>query len=204
MDGTLIRGTTASLFMAERLGNLAAVHELERDFDAGLITTADFADAVAHTHDGLSLVQVQQHLDQLPLILGIAETVAALKQHGVICLIATVSYSCYARVIAERFNFDDHCGAVLHEADGKLIGRMARHLDAHGKRAFVESVAKHHGIAMREVAHVGDAVSDLPTFAAVGKAIAINATPDARAAAHHCVDTEHLAAILPLLDLAET
>jgi phosphoserine phosphatase len=204
MDGTLIRGTTASLFMAERLGNLAAVQGLERGFDAGEITAADFADAVVHTHAGLRLAEVQRHFEQLPLIPGIAETIAALKQQGVICLIATVSYSCYARVIAERFGFDDHCGAVMHETDGRLTGRMARYIDAHGKRAYVESMAQRHDLPMQAVAHVGDSVSDLPTFAAVGKAIAINATADARAAAHHSIDTEHLAEILPLLGLAET
>ncbi len=199
MDGTLIRGTTASLFMAERLDNLKHVEELERRFDIGEITAADFADAVAHTHAGLPVAEVRRHFDELPLIRGIAETVAALKRQGVICLIATVSYSFYARVIAERFEFDDHCGAVMHEADGRLTGRMARYIDAEGKRAFVEAMAKRHGVAMSEVAHIGDSVSDMPTFAAVGKAIALNATQGARAAAHHVLDTEHLTDVLPLL-----
>ncbi|HUN49669.1 MAG TPA: HAD-IB family phosphatase [Candidatus Sulfotelmatobacter sp.] len=199
MDGTLIRGTTASLFMAERLGNLAAVQELERRFDTGEITAATFADAVAHSHLDLLYVDLCRHFDRLPLIAGIAETVAALRRRGIICVIATVSYAFYARVLAERFAFDGHCGAEMHELDGKLTGRMARHIDADGKRAFVEGTARRHGIAMRDVAHVGDSLSDLPTFAAVGKAIAINATANARAAAHHALDTDNLCEVLPLL-----
>src|SRR5271157_3217002 len=142
MDGTLIRGTTASVFMAERLGNLEQVHELERRFDAGAITAGDFADAVAHTYDGLALAELARHFEALPLISGIAETVAALKRRGVVCVIATVSYSCHARIIAERFAFDAHCGAVMHESEGRLTGRMAAYIDAEGKRTFVESMAR--------------------------------------------------------------
>ncbi|MND05046.1 phosphoglycolate phosphatase [compost metagenome] len=55
---------------------------------------------------------------------------------------------------------------------------------------------------MSEVAHVGDSMSDLPLFRVVGRAIAINATPDARAVAHHVLDTDDLSDVLPLLGFA--
>jgi phosphoserine phosphatase len=46
---------------------------------------------------------------------------------------------------------------------------------------------------------VGDSRLDVPLFSRVGYAIALNATPDARAAAHSCLDTEDLTDVLKLL-----
>jgi phosphoserine phosphatase len=199
MDGTLIHGTSASLFMAERLGNLDQVVELERRFDAGTLSTGEFADAVAHTHHGLTTTQVARYFDDVPLIGGIAETLAALRRRGATCVIATLSYSLYARVLAERFGFDGYSGAVLHEVDGVFHGRVTRYFSVHDKRDFVAATARELGISMEEVAHIGDSSGDVPTFATVGRAIAINATVEARAAAHDSLDTDHLADVLPLL-----
>jgi phosphoserine phosphatase len=49
------------------------------------------------------------------------------------------------------------------------------------------------------VAAVGDSRSDVPLFERVGMSIALNATPDARAAATHALDTEDLRDVLALL-----
>jgi len=201
MDGTLIRGTSAALFMAARLGHLDEVEALERRLLQGELTTGQFADTVAHRFAGMPLANVRGHFGALPLIGGIAATVATLKRLGVPCVISTVSYSFYARILVERFGFDDHCGAVMHEDAGVLQGRMARYCSYDDKRAFVERYASERGIAMAEVAHIGDSSSDLPLFAAVGRAIALNATPTARAAAHHALDTDDLGEVLEVLGL---
>ena len=201
MDGTLIRGTSAAEFMAARLGNLAQVQVLERQWLAGELQASQFADAVAHTFTDMPLTDVVRHFEQLPLIGGIERTLERLRRRGIPCVIATVSYAFYARILCQRYGFDDHCGAVMHEAAGVLAGRMARYCHPRDKVSFVEGFAAARGIAMRDVAHIGDSLSDLPLFAAVGQAVALNATPEARAAAHHAIDTEDLADVLDLLGL---
>lgn len=202
MDGTLIRGTSASAFMAERLDHLEEVEELERQFAAGTLAAPQFAEAVAHRFLNYRIADVERHFEEIPLITGIAETIAALRRRGVPCVISTVSFGFYAGVLTRRFGFDGHCGAVMQELEGVLQGCMAGYCTPEDKRAFVEQFAAQRGIAMSDVAHVGDSLSDLPLFRVVGKAIAINATPDARAAAHHALDTDNLADVLSLLGFA--
>lgn len=201
MDGTLIRGTTASLFMARQTDHVEETLELERLFDGGMMTAPEFAERVAPRFAGFPIAEVERLFAPLPLIGGIAEAVAILRRRGIPCVISTVSYSHYAGVLARRFGFDGHCGAVMHEQDGVLQGRMHRHCTPDDKRAFVETFARERGIAMADVAHIGDSLSDLPLFAVVGRAIALNATPNARAVAHHAIDTDHLPDALALLGL---
>jgi phosphoserine phosphatase len=199
IDGTLIRRTTASLHLAERLGHKALVDELELGFFEGRVSASQFADAVAGHYADITVAAAEAHLEALPLIGGIAETVAALNARGILCVISTVSFAFNARFLCRRFGFHGHCGALMHEEDGLLLGRMSRHCSAEDKRDFVIALAAERGIPMTEVAHVGDSVSDLPLFAAAGRSIALNATAPARAAAHHAIDTEDLTDILPLL-----
>jgi phosphoserine phosphatase len=199
MDGTLIRGTSASTFMAARLDHLDEVEELERQFLAGTLTAPQFAETVAHRFLNYRIADVERHFEDIPLIAGIAETLAALRRRDVPCVISTVSYGFYAGVLTRRFGFDGHCGSVMQELDGILQGCMSGHCTPEDKRGFVEQFAATRGIPMSEVAHVGDSMSDLPLFRVVGKSIAINATTDARAAAHHSLDTDNLAEVLPLL-----
>jgi phosphoserine phosphatase len=202
MDGTLIRGTSAAAFMAARLDHVAEATELERLYELGQLTAPHFAETIAHRFLGLSIVEVERHFDEVPLIGGIAETVAALRRLGIPCVISTVSYGFYAGVLMRRFGFDAHCGSVMHELEGVLQGRMHAYCTADDKKCFVENFAAARGIPMAEVAHVGDSISDLPLFAAVGRAVALNATSAARAAAHHAVDTENLMDVLALLGLS--
>lgn len=199
MDGTLIRGTSASAFMAARLDHLDEVEELERQFDAGTLTAPQFAEIVAHRFLNYRIADLERHFEEIPLIAGIAETVMTLRRRGVPCVISTVSYGFYASVLAHRFGFDAYCGSVMQEVDGILQGCMSGHCTPDDKRNFVERFAAARGIPMSEVTHVGDSLSDLPLFRVVGKATAINATPDARAVAHHVLDTDNLADVLTLL-----
>ncbi|MFG3602471.1 HAD hydrolase family protein [Micromonospora chersina] len=67
------------------------------------------------------------------------------------------------------------------------------------KRDFAVSVAAELGVDPKRCVAVGDGRSDVPLFAAVGLAIAFNATPAARAAAHVSFDGPDLRAVLPLL-----
>jgi len=199
MDGTLIRGTSAATFMAARLDHVAEAAELERLYELGQLTAPVFAETIAQRFVGLSIAEVERHFEELPLIGGVGETVARLKQRGIPCVISTVSYGFYAGVLMRRFGFDAHCGSVMHELDGVLQGRMHAYCTPDDKKCFVENFAAARDIAMADVAHIGDSISDLPLFTAVGTAIALNATPAARAAAHHAIDTDDLLDVLKLL-----
>ena len=78
--------------------------------------------------------------------------------------------------------------------------KVAELFDELNKRDFAVSVAAELGVELGRCAAVGDGRSDVPLFAEVGLAIALNATPAARAAAHVSVDGTDLRAVLPILD----
>jgi phosphoserine phosphatase len=67
------------------------------------------------------------------------------------------------------------------------------------KLRFVEDWCAQNGYSMRQVAAIGDSRSDVPLFHRAGMSIALNATPDAQAAASHVLDTEDLRDVLALL-----
>lgn len=77
--------------------------------------------------------------------------------------------------LCERFGFDRACGPRLE-------------------------VAAELGLERNRCAAVGDGRSDIPLFTEVGLAVAFNATPAARSAAHTSVDGSDLRAVLPILD----
>ena len=55
------------------------------------------------------------------------------------------------------------------------------------------------GIALADCAAIGDSTSDLPLFREVGLAIALNGTPEIRAAAALALQTRDLTDVLPWL-----
>jgi len=83
--------------------------------------------------------------------------------------------------------------------DGVLSGAVSRYFDEHDKLLFVEDWCAQNGYSMSQVAAIGDSRSDVPLFHRAGMSIALNATPDAQAAATHVLDTEDLHDVLALL-----
>lgn len=201
LDGTLLPGTSVSLMLAEHVGRLGDMLLLDRAFAAGEISNRAASERCADWFAGLTLVDVADVLVSAPWISGVAETVAALGEAGRRVLLATISWRFAADIVAERFGFEATCGAEMAlNAGCVLSGMVTRFFEPEDKARFVEDWTARHGYQMSQVAAVGDARSDLPLFAAAGWSLALNASPDARAAAEHVIDTEDLRSFLALFD----
>jgi|tagenome__1003787_1003787.scaffolds.fasta_scaffold20936700_3 phosphoserine phosphatase len=192
LDGTLLRGTTVSRLTAERAGRGHEAAVLEERYAAGEIGN----DVVASASLAWLDESAWAALDDAPWIAGIDETIAALRAAGVATLVATLTWRRAAEHLAARHGFDGACGTEVLE-DGTL-----RLCDEQAKAAFVVDWCTRRGIAPARLAAVGDARSDLPLFAQSGLAIALNATPAARAAAQVAIETDDLRDVLPLLGVA--
>lgn len=199
LDGTLLPHDAVSEFLAARLGHTAELAPLEARYRAGLASNAPIAEAQARALDGLALARVEALLAEIPVIGGIARFVAGAKRRGAWLLIATVTWSFAARYFARRFGFDDYCGTVLAERDGHFVGRVARHFDAEDKRAFVAAHCAARGLDLSACVAIGDSRSDIPLFGVAGLAVALNATPEAKAAADVVLAGDDLAAVLALM-----
>jgi phosphoserine phosphatase len=201
LDGTLTRGTTVSEHLAAWLGHADELPELERAYAAHEISNAVVAERTGRHFAGIPVSDVRAQLEQLPLIDGIAETVAALD---VPVLLASVTWSLAVEVIAERFEMVALGGTRMAVAGGRLLGTVARHCNEHDKAAAVRAWCDRHDVPLAALAAVGDSRSDLPLFALAGRAIALNATPAARAAADVAIDADDLRAVLAVLGYSAT
>jgi phosphoserine phosphatase len=199
LDGTLLRGTTVSLLLAEWLGRRTEIAELEEAFHAGEISNSVVADATAGWLAGQSTADVRRVLADGPWIDGMAETFTALREAGSSLLLGTITWSFAAEMLRERHGFAAVSGTVLRVESGVLSGTVGRYFDEHDKARFVEEWCAEHGHSMSQVAAVGDSRSDVPLFRRAGLSIALNATPDARAAATHRLETDDLRDVLALL-----
>jgi phosphoserine phosphatase len=87
----------------------------------------------------------------------------------------------------------------MEVTDRVLSDTVARYFDEFDKARFVDEWCTSNGYSMSQVATVGDSPSDVPLFERVGMSIALNATPDARAAATYVLDTDNLCDVFALL-----
>jgi phosphoserine phosphatase len=199
LDGTLLRGTTVSLLLAQWLGREDEITELERAFQAHEISNSVVADTSAGWLAGRSVADTWEILTIGPWIDGMAETFQALAAAGVSLLLGTITWRFAAEMLQERYGFQAVSGTEMQTCDGTLSGVVSRYFDEHDKVRFVEEWCNQSGYSMSQVAAIGDSRSDVPLFRRVGMSIALNATPDARAVATHVLDTEDLRDVLALV-----
>ena len=199
LDGTLLRGTTVTLLLAQWLGQTSAITELERAFHAHEISNSVVADTSAGWLAGKSVAEAWRVLEDGSWIDGMTETFQVLTTAGVSLLLGTITWSFAAEMLRERYGFQAASGTEMQAPDGVLSGVVSRYFDEHDKLRFVEDWCAQNGYSMSQVAAIGDSRSDVPLFHRAGMAIALNATPDARAVATHVLDTEDLRDALALL-----
>lgn len=201
LDGTLLRNSTVARLLAEHLGQDKAAAELDRALAAGEISSSALARRSAAWLARCTSSDVHAALKTGSWIAGIEETVQTLTRAGSHVLLATIGWRFAAEMLCERYGLVAVGGTELDSADGVLGARVTRSFDEHDKARSVQEWCAQLDLPMTEVAAIGDSRSDLPLFAAAACSVALNATPDARAAAAHVIDTEDLRDVLPLLTL---
>ena len=199
VDGTLVPHTSSGQHLAESFGHAGAVREAEARYAAGSLSNQEVSVLDARGWATRTPAEVRALLDSLPLVDGIAETVDWCRQHDFAPVLATLAWDAVGAYLCRRFGFDRASGPRLEVIGGRYTGEVAEHFDELDKRDFAMSAAAELSVKPAQCAAIGDSRSDLPLFAEVGMAIAFNASPTARAAAHAATDGTDLRAVLPLL-----
>ncbi|MFE5485197.1 HAD family hydrolase [Streptomyces sp. NPDC056527] len=199
VDGTLVPGTSSSVFLAGFLGHRDELAKAEDAYASGALDNRQVSELDAAGWAGVHEDQVSGWLDGLPLVAGITETVTWCRQNGLVPVLATLAWSPVGSYLTDRFGFHGFSGPRLETADGRFTGRVARHFDEYDKRDFALAQARELELAPRSCGAVGDSRSDLPLFASVGLSVAFNASPGAREAATVAVDDNDLRSVLPFL-----
>ncbi|MFJ6810098.1 HAD family hydrolase [Streptomyces anulatus] len=199
VDGTLVPGTSSSVFLAGFLGHRDELAKAEDAYASGALDNRQVSELDAVGWAGVPEDHVSGWLDGLPLVSGITETVTWCRQNGLVPMLATLSWSPVGSYLTDRFGFHGFSGPRLETTDGRFTGRVACHFDEYDKRDFALAQARELGQAPRSCAAVGDSRSDLPLFASVGLSVAFNASAGARADATVTVDDDDLRSVLPIL-----
>lgn len=199
VDGTLVPGTSSSVYLAGFLGHRDELSLAEDAYASGDLDNRQVSELDAKGWAGVPEERVSGWLDGLPLVSGITETVGWCRRNGLVPMLATLAWSPVGGYLTDRFGFHAFSGPRLETDGNRFTGRVDRHFDEYGKRDFALAQARELGLAPRSCGAVGDSRSDLPLFASVALSVAFNASAGARAAATVTVDGDDLRGVLPAL-----
>jgi phosphoserine phosphatase len=193
LDGTLIRGTTVSLILAERLGHLGQMQQLEADLAAGRIPPGRIAEATAPAMEGLRLADLPGLLGRAPMLRNLEAGVERLRAGGCRLTLATTTWKFAADYFASRLGMEAGCGTEIRIEDGIARGQLVRFCRPEDKGAFLAACRARWSIPRERTVAVGDSGGDLPLFREAGLRIALNAIPALRAEADVALETEDFA-----------
>jgi phosphoserine phosphatase len=197
LDGTLITGTTTTLFLAQKLGFKQWTPEFEADWKKGLYNNNfQVAREIARQFQGVSLDTVHGLYPGVPRIANIGPTITALKKRGIVVLLGSITWSFFVELYAAEYGFDSCCGTKMKITDNILTGEIENYCTNQDKLQFFLTACREHGISLSETIAIGDSLSDHPIFKEAGKSIALNADPATKKIATHSLDTDNLLDIL--------
>lgn len=177
MDGTLLHGTTAGIQIAERLGCLAELRELEASFAAGAIDTRAFSAAIAALWQGITAELVAEVFGAAPWIRGLPEVLADVSARGERSLVITMSPDFFADGL-RALGVDEVAASRFPPLPLAAIPEPAGILTPADKVRIVAETLARHRLTERECVAYGDSASDIPLFGWLPNTVAVNASPE--------------------------
>lgn len=174
MDGTLLKGTSASLQIARYLGCAEELAGLEARLAAGEIGPRGFAATVHGLWRSLTGPAVAEVFGGCPWLQGIPEVCADIRARGERSVVVTLSPDFFARHLLE-LGFDEVVASrfpALPFRDPLDPGGI---LTPDDKVRVVDEVRARHGLPRSRCVAYGDSMSDAPLFRRLAKTVAVNA-----------------------------
>jgi phosphoserine phosphatase len=184
MDGTLLHGTTAPVLLAGALGELDALHELERRFADGSATAVEFARELHRMWGVVPPEVAAEAFAAAPLLANVREVLADIRARGERACLITMSPASFADHFLDH-GFDA-VFASRFPPRADLPVDEAQILNPRDKPILAARFCGEHGLALSEAIAYGDSMSDVFLFDAVGIRIAVNGD-------HHLAERSDLA-----------
>ncbi|GAA5184552.1 hypothetical protein GCM10023322_26290 [Rugosimonospora acidiphila] len=174
MDGTLLRGTTASLQVARQLGNVAELIALETQFSTGEIDAIGYAATVHALWQGLTAEPVAAAFAASPWVGGIDEVCADIRRRGERSVVITLSPDFFATLLLER-GFDEVVASRFPPLPSTAPLDPSGLLAPADKVTVVDELLARYGIPRSRCVAYGDSMSDAPLFRHLDATVAVNA-----------------------------
>lgn len=187
-DHTLTHEISMVEHYATSSGHLNYIKSLEAAFRANRLSTREFSDQTAHIFAGARRAEVEAVAGEIALLAGASDLVRELVCKGLLVVINTVGYKALLGSFQKQTGCADVSGALLASDGDTFTGKIDRYFAIEDKVAFAAAAAAAVGCGLDAVVAVGDGLSDLPIFAAVGRSVAFNADPMTKVAADLYVD----------------
>ena len=143
---------------------------------------------------------LQQVRENLPLMPGVAETIAELKKYGWKTAIASGGFTYFADYLKASLGLDAAVSNQLEIANGKLTGNVQGDVvDAQYKANTLLHLAKTFDIAAENIVAIGDGANDLAMMAVADLGAAFHAKPKVQQQAQVVVNFADFTALICLL-----
>jgi len=114
---------------------------------------------------------------------GAKDLLAALKNHGLYCVLVSGGFTYFTQKIADAAGFDENHGNRLDIANATLTGKVLEPiLDKNFKQKCLMETAEKLGIPLTETIAIGDGANDLPMLQTAGLGIGWRSKPVLREA----------------------
>lgn len=162
LDGTLLRGQTACEAIAEGIGRLERMTELEAMRADQVREVIPAREEMAGWYPPFTRDELRRHLAALRVAPGVDEGFRLLRDHGFRLAIVSITWEFAVEWFAARRGADYWVGTGL-SPDGAIT-----HFWPQGKATWLERLARDLGVDMRRVAAVGDSRADIPMLRSAG------------------------------------
>ena len=149
--------------------------------------------------EGVSVDEIKELRDQIPLMEGAEETIKDLKDNGYKVIIISGSFDIIADPLKDKLGVDDIFVNSLTEEDGKLTGEVTGDLVSNSKLDVLNDYLEDKNIELKDCVAIGDGANDISILKAAGLGIAFNAKPAVKEIADVVVEGKDLSAVLPII-----
>ena len=161
LDGTLTPVDSLWTYLHDTFGTASRGNEAARRYWNGQMTYTEWAEADAKCWSGISLAQLEDALDKIPLRRGAKKLFQTLKNRGVNTVILSAGLSILANKAREELDADLAIANDLISRDGQLTGEIKVNVPISEKMNLVKQMAALFDIQYKQIALVGDRSNDL-------------------------------------------
>ena len=161
LDGTLTPVNSLWEYLHEEFGTWDQGKIAAQKYKRGEISYKEWAETDAQCWAGAPVSRIMKVLEQIPYRQGVRDVFRSLKERKVKTAIISAGLSLLADKAATELGADFTLSNELQTNDGHLTGKIMVKVAVNEKKQIVEQVATKLGIALDEVALIGDQAFDL-------------------------------------------